>query len=161
MLDSFIKEANDYVLCYFLDTPNEDVAMQIVLLLRGLNKSVLFLGNAMQKFSRFFKFAYKFVDASAFSFPEMVFSSTAVLTDSFHGIAFSIIGEKKVYWFPRNYISGESQDVRILSLLKSFSIDHAKDCELIKKENSNELIEGCILSSKTYLLSSVEVIKNE
>lgn len=154
------KEKDDYIVCYLLDIPDFPTAINIVEKIKKANAKVIFLGQSMKKYADLFSFSYCFSEISSFDFPKLIFNSSAVITDSFHGIVFSLIGRKKAYWFDRNYVDNISQNVRIIDLLKNLDIE-IENNELLYSFKTFDILNNIVNNSKKYLLNSIEEVSNE
>mgnify|MGYP003297187912 CR=1 FL=1 len=66
-------------------------------------------------------FDVEYIMPSPLEFVSLVKNCFAMITDSFHGTAFSIIFDKNFYVLPRNYKIYGGQKDRILSLLRMFN----------------------------------------
>lgn len=104
-----------YILCFFLDEPNE-IAI-----------------NYIKKYSEgklIYEFGYHYpiikqynvsaCDGSPLDFLQLIDHAERVFTDSFHAIMFSIIFNKDFYVFERQYVHGVSQQSRIDNVLKKY-----------------------------------------
>lgn len=155
----------DYVVCYLLNIPFKDVLNCIISRLNKMKKHVIFVGDCLKSFKKEFDFTYKFICIDVLNFPDLVFNSSLVITDSFHGLAFSIIGNKKVLLVDRNYKSNMNQNVRIESLLLSCNYiinteyNGVKEIEFFQ-QNYSELSKF-IFNSKHFLLGSLKIIEHE
>ncbi len=155
----------DYVLCYVLNTPDNIVVNQIVSKLNSIKKTVIFVGNSFEGFKNDFKFDFKFISIDVLDFPNLIFNSNFVITDSFHGIAFSIIGKKKIWLIERNYSGKMNQNIRIESLFLSCNYQFDKNSNDVKEIefcNDNYMhLNKFINESKDYLLGSLSILENE
>lgn len=108
-----------YILCYFLNEPSKKARNFINKLSQKKDLDVISLNNS-------------FFNTTIYGGPETFLSylSSAefVITDSFHGVAFSINFEKNFYVFDRQYIT-ENQSTRIKSLLKIVDLNEVFECE--------------------------------
>ena len=107
-----------YILAYFLDAPSEKAKSCISLLKDKLNCKVIAIPYEHEDMN----FADMIVPAGPLDFLRLVDNATYVVTDSFHGTAFSINLHTPFYVFDRNYGSAHSQSSRVVSLLKMLQL---------------------------------------
>lgn len=108
-----------YILCYFLNAPSSNAKKFINKLSIEKKMDVISINN------NFFK---NVVYGGPETFLSFLSSAEYVITDSFHGVAFSINFEKKFYVFDRQYIT-ENQSTRIKSLLEIVNLEDVFECE--------------------------------
>lgn len=102
-----------YILAYFLDTPSEQARKCIKRLREEQGCEVIAVPYAHDDMS----YATRIEPAGPVDFLRLVDNAVAVVTDSFHGTAFSINMHTPFYVFDRNYGCAHSQGRRITSLL--------------------------------------------
>lgn len=108
-----LKEKNNqkYVFAYFLNEPS-DTAKKMLKKISSNHKILYF--NSTNDYGTS-------VTGGPVEFLEYLLGSEMVITDSFHGVAFSINFHKQFYVFDRNYVT-ENQSTRIQSLLEMFNL---------------------------------------
>lgn len=111
-LGIYPKEEN-YILAYFLDEPSSSAKKLICRLKEILNCDVVAIPYIHDDMS----YADKTVASGPIEFVNLVNNAQVVITDSFHGTAFSVNLHTPFYVFNRNNTSVRSQQTRISSLL--------------------------------------------
>lgn len=116
-----IKEGKqDYILAYFLDSPSEKAKASIKSLKETLGCEVIGIPYRFEDMG----YCDKIVPSGPIEFVELVSNATCVITDSFHGTAFSINLHTPFYTFGRNYGTAESQNSRVVSILKMMKMEN-------------------------------------
>lgn len=155
----------EYILCYFLDLPNE-------ILIKNLNKILTEKKYKLVMIPNIYECLNKLnginIEAGPLEFLDLVKNAKIVFTDSFHGMLFSINFNKPFYVFERNYGVAHNQSSRIESILdildlktrfiKEKNIDFEKehiDWRVVNKE-----LEKQREKSKKYILNCLEDIKS-
>lgn len=107
-----------YVLLYFLDSfaDNQKRINNIISQYPNSNVLVINTGIEVEKILK-----AQVINPSPLEFVRLIINSQAILTDSFHGTAFSILFKKEFYTFPRNYKIYSGQKDRLTSILGMFS----------------------------------------
>ena len=155
-----------YVLCFFLGTPDKFVIELIEYLSKKENLKIVFLpyDNEIGTISN----AHR-VSIGPLEFLSYVKNADYVLTDSFHGTAFSIIFERTFYVFPRYKKMTYKQATRITDILgklgleEHFILDETSDCfgKAIDYNKVNDKLEMLRTKSQNILLKSLRDIPNE
>lgn len=114
---SEIYVSEPYVFCYFLDDP-DSITKKYIKDIAG-NKKIIYICYK-QYFDEFENSTFYDIDPA--DFLNLIKNSHAVITDSFHATAFSIIFEKNIKIYSRNQPEELHQDGRIRSLLKCLDI---------------------------------------
>lgn len=114
----------NYILAYFLDKPSENALEKIHVLHERFGLKVLFLPYANNTYG------WDSVYAGPLEFLSLINSASYVVTDSFHGVAFSLNFNKQFFVYPRNYGAASNQSTRITSLLKKTDL-------LVRFDNTN------------------------
>lgn len=113
----------EYILLYFLDQPNTECVNKIKEITQKYDLPVLALPYEIPSFSGIEDIRY--VDAGPAEFLSLIANAKLILTDSFHGTAFSINYNKTFLTFDRQYGNNQSQASRIVDLLRTFELtDH-------------------------------------
>lgn len=107
------KESN-YILAYFLDKPSELARKAITELRATLKYEVIAIPYQFDDMS----YCDKMVSSGTIEFLDLINNAKCVLTDSFHGTAFSINLHTPFYVFSRAYGTAHSQNSRVESILK-------------------------------------------
>lgn len=144
----------NYILCFFLDEPNEVVLDYIK---NYSQESVIY--EFGYHYAALERFRVRRIDGDPFDFLKLIDNAGKIFTDSFHAIMFSIIFGKNFFAFKRQYVHGISQQSRVDNVLKKYNyLDrmitengmrfehfHVHNCDSILK-NEREKIE-CFLSN--------------
>lgn len=156
------ERAKDYILLYFLDEPNDDVIAYIQQLNTHLNIDIYALPY---RFGRYDKLPFiKYMMAGPKEFVSLVANAKLVVTDSFHGTAFSINFNVPFYTFARNY-GGVQQTSRITSLLHILGLEsqyingHRQDWKLMPTVDfikANAVLTEQRKLAKSYLREAIE-----
>lgn len=107
------RESN-YILAYFLDKPSELARKAITELRAALKYEVIAIPYQFDDMS----YCDKMVSSGTIEFLDLINNAKCVLTDSFHGTAFSINLHTPFYVFSRAYGTAHSQNSRVESILK-------------------------------------------
>lgn len=107
------KESN-YILAYFLDKPSELARKAVTELRAALKYEVIAIPYQFDDMS----YCDKMVSSGTIEFLDLINNAKCVLTDSFHGTAFSINLHTPFYVFSRAYGTAHSQNSRVESILK-------------------------------------------
>ena len=155
----------DYILLYFLDEPSDDTIDYIQWLADNIAAEVYALPYRFKKYEKL-PFL-KYITAGPEEFVSLVSNAKFVLTDSFHGTAFSIDFNVPFYTFARNYGSVR-QTSRITSLLQTFGLEKQYiECvqQVIKSvpsldfTRSNEILTEQRKKAEKYLKETLNGIK--
>lgn len=121
------KVPSDYILTYFLGESKEHRKFARMVA-KQENKEIINLAHVARFCKEDIHFGISAIDISPQEFVGLVRNASMILTDSFHGSAFSVIFEKEFYVLERfSQNSGNTLNERIYSLLASAGI---KDCLL-------------------------------
>lgn len=155
----------DYILLYFLDEPSDDTIDYIQWLADNIAAEVYALPYRFKKYEKLPFLQY--ITAGPEEFVSLVSNAKFVLTDSFHGTAFSINFNVPFYTFARNYGSVR-QTSRITSLLQTFGLEKQYiECvqQVIKSvpsldfTRSNEILTEQRKKAEKYLKETLNGIK--
>jgi hypothetical protein len=112
---------------FFLDKPNHSVINSISACIKSwANKSQEIICITTEKeyfYHYFYDTSIVFLDLDPFEFLNLISKAKIVLTDSYHGVLFSINFNRNFWAFERNYIKGQNQSSRIMSILTLLSLD--------------------------------------
>lgn len=107
-----------YILCYFLDDCDE-LTSAIERFAEQQNCRVLWVKSEQAAPAKWFVS----INPTPFEFVKLLSSAAYVLTDSFHGTAFSIMMNRNFCTYPRKYQLLPGQRNRIESLLRTFGLE--------------------------------------
>lgn len=139
-----------YILVYFLNEPSEKASNFIEKLSSSSNLNIIYIGSGIKNDNY----------SGPIEFLEYVYNASYIITDSFHGVAFSIIFQKDFWVFERKYKT-ENQSTRIINILHKLDLDIRFDSddininEKINYKNVNFLLNREIENSKKYLKESL------
>ena len=140
----------EVLLCYFLNKPNQKAKNLIEYLSKKYNLNVYFINKDFDD--------YHIIYGGPIEFLNYIKNAKFVVTDSFHGVAFSINFNKQFYVFERNYIT-ESQSTRILSLLKKIKLENVyesdKEIDNYNYDKINQIMSVEREKSLNYLIHSI------
>lgn len=113
--DESIQPARPYVLCYFLDTPSQKTQQDIELFAKEKGLEIISIGRELD----IENIQNPFCGPSQFL--SYVSNATMVITDSYHGMLFSIIYKKKFWAIERSYQQFD-QSSRQLTVLDKLNL---------------------------------------
>lgn len=105
---------DNYILAYFLDKPSDKAKKAITELKAELNCKVIAIPYQFDDMN----YCDELVAAGPIEFLDLINNAKCVLTDSFHGTAFSINLHTPFYVYGRVYGAAHSQNSRVESILK-------------------------------------------
>lgn len=108
----------NYILAYFLDKPSDSACKAIAELKKCLNCKVIGIPYQFDDMN----YCDEVVPTGPIEFLDFVNNAKCVLTDSFHGTAFSINLHTPFYVFGRAYGTAHSQNSRVESILKKMNM---------------------------------------
>ena len=109
---------DNYILAYFLDNPSDKARKAILELKEALHCVVIGIPYQFEDMS----YCDKVVPTGPIEFLDLVNNAKCVITDSFHGTAFSINLHTPFYVFGRAYGSAHSQNSRVESILRKMKM---------------------------------------
>lgn len=109
---------DNYILAYFLDNPSDKARKAILELKEALHCVVIGIPYQFEDMS----YCDKVVPTGPIEFLDLVNNAKCVITDSFHGTAFSINLHTPFYVFGRAYGSAHSQNSRVESILRKMNM---------------------------------------
>ena len=152
------QKRKTYVLAYFLDAPSQQAKCCINKLKTAYKCDVIAIPYEHEDMS----YASKNVPSGPLDFLSLIDNATAVVTDSFHGTAFSINLHTPFFVFDRNYGTAHSQSSRVISLLKKVELqeryepNEEADTELnLDFTHSDEILNSERKIAKEYLQRSI------
>lgn len=110
--------SDNYILAYFLDKPSDKARKAIMELKEALHCEVIGIPYQFDDMS----YCDKVVPTGPIEFLDLINNARCVLTDSFHGTAFSINLHTPFYVFGRAYGSAHSQNSRVESILRKMNM---------------------------------------
>ena len=111
-------KSENYILAYFLDKPSDKARKVILELKEALHCVVIGIPYQFEDMS----YCDKVVPTGPIEFLDLVNNAKCVITDSFHGTAFSINLHTPFYVFGRAYGSAHSQNSRVESILRKMKM---------------------------------------
>lgn len=111
-------KCTNYILAYFLDKPSDSARRAISELKGLLGCEVIAIPYQFDQMD----YCDKVVPTGPVEFLDLINNAKCVLTDSFHGTAFSINLHTPFYVFAREYGSAHSQNSRVESILKKMDM---------------------------------------
>ena len=151
------KQEN-YILTYFLDKPSESARKAIAELKETLKCEVIAIPYQFDDMS----YCDKVVPTGPIEFLDLINNAKCVLTDSFHGTAFSINLHTPFYVFGRNYGTAHSQNSRIESILKMMNMqdrfeqkDIVGQLKAINFEVSEQILSDERNKSRNYIINTI------
>lgn len=154
----------NYVLVYFLTFQTEHWKA-VKAYAKQNNLSIVLLPVYGKEF--YINGCKKYPFASPLQFINLIKHAKMVITDSFHGLAFSILLNKQFYIFERfSESNSKSQNSRILNLLSIFELENNKVAFKSKKISSkgqvdylkvNLILDKLRASSERFLLKALEM----
>ena len=152
------KQNNKYILAYFLDAPSQQAKCCINNFKKKYQCDVIAIPYEHEDMS----YATKVVPTGPLEFLSLVDNAVSVVSDSFHGTAFSINLHTPFFVFDRNYGTAHSQSSRVISLLKKVGlIERYEPSEETNTEinldftHSDEILTAEREIAKRYLQESV------
>jgi len=122
-----VEDKNDnYILAYFLDKPSENARYAIMKLKEKYGCDVIAIPYRFEDMD----YCDRMVPTGPIEFVDLVNNAKCVLTDSFHGTAFSINLHTPFFVFSREYGSASSQSNRVESILRKMKMESRFDSEL-------------------------------
>ena len=107
-----------YILLYFLDSFDNNIDQVNDIISQYPNSQILLVNTGI---TTPYIHDCQIINPSPLEFVSLIVNSKAILTDSFHGTAFSILFSKEFYTFPRCYKIYSGQQYRLASILGMFS----------------------------------------
>ena len=114
-----IEVPKNYVLCYFLDTPSDDVKTNICKYANLLGKDIVVLGKLNNL--NYPQSKIHFPVAGPGEFLHLISNASMVITDSYHGMLFAINYRKK-FWSVERAYSQYDQSSRQLTVLSRLDL---------------------------------------
>lgn len=112
---------SDYVLCYFLSTPTKETQLKLLEYIKQINKPVIGLNSRLEYLEGHVQIVYP--DCGPQEFISFIENANCVMTDSYHGMLFSITYQKQFWSIEREY--GEfDQSSRQLSILNMLGLEN-------------------------------------
>lgn len=160
------EEKKQYILCYFLGELSAWKYRKIEELQKKGDYELIIIANKINdlKYKPYCK-----INVGPREFIGYIKNAAIICTDSFHGIAFSIIFQKQFYAFLRfkdNEVN--SQNSRVYNILETLSLNSRLvypekeiNDSIIKYENIQEIFNNQVTKSINFLSSSINKIKEK
>ena len=114
-----IETPENYVLCYFLDTPSDDVKTNICKYASLSGKDIVVLGKLNDL--NYPQYKIHFPVAGPGEFLHLISNASMVITDSYHGMLFAI-NYRKRFWSVERAYSQYDQSSRQLTVLSRLDL---------------------------------------
>lgn len=154
------KRESNYILAYFLDKPSEKTRAAIKDMKEKLGCEVIAIPYQFDEMD----YCDKMVPTGPLEFLDLIVNARCVLTDSFHGTAFSINFHTPFYVFERNYGSAQKQSSRIMSLLAQVGMleryevsDYHEYQALMEFSHSDMILENERSKVKQYIVNAISL----
>jgi hypothetical protein len=155
-----IKPEKPYILCYFLDLPSETIQKNIEKCAKENELNIIFLGRKLDSVTDTIRTFTPSCGPSEFiSYIEL---ADLVITDSYHGMLFSMIFEKRFWSVERSYQQFD-QSSRQLTILKRLGLNNRYlrksgefSLEVIDYTIVNRRLDKLRMDSKEYLRNALE-----
>ena len=155
-------KSTNYILAYFLDKPSDSARRAIAELKESLACEVIAIPYQFDEMD----YCDKVVPTGPVEFLDLINNAKCVLTDSFHGTAFSINLHTPFYVFARDYGSAHSQNSRVESILKKMNMqDRFEPSEVSQKysqidfNKSEEVLKAERTKARDYLKAALNDIQ--
>ena len=114
-----VHASKGYIACYFLNTPTEETQQKLLTFIKKSRKIVIALNSRLEHVEK--EVTVQYPDCGPQEFIVYISNAEYVLTDSYHGMLFSIIYHRQFWSIARAY--GEfDQSSRQLSVLEMFGL---------------------------------------
>ncbi len=157
------NKASNYILAYFLDKPSVIARKAIDDLRKFLNCEVIAIPYLFDDMN----YCDRVVPTGPIEFLDLINNAKCVLTDSFHGTAFSINLHTPFFTFEREYGSANKQSERILSILRRVNLQHRYQPENPVKclfdldfNLSESLLKEERIKAYSYVVNALKEIQN-
>lgn len=143
-----LSAETDYILCYFLSTPTEKTQLKLLEHIRRLNKPVIALNSRLEYLEDHVDVIYP--DCGPQEFISFIENANGVMTDSYHGMLFSIIYHKQFWSIQREYgeFDQSSRQLSVLDMLGLQSRYCRENDELIQERIDYTEVEQVLLSER-------------
>ena len=153
------KSEDKYILAYFLDKPSLKALDVIKELKSQLNCEVIGIPYIFDNMN----YCDRVVPTGPIDFLNLIDNASVVLTDSFHGTAFSINLHTPFYVFGREYGTAHSQNSRVDSILQKMGmtgrfepLSAATDLQKINFSFSDIVLESERKKASKYLINAIK-----
>lgn len=154
----------NYILAYFLDKPSDSARMAIAELKAALKCEVIAIPYQFDDMS----YCNKVVPSGPIEFLDLINNAKCVITDSFHGTAFSINLHTPFYVFGRAYGTAHSQNSRVESILKMMNMqdrfepeDVCSQYDMIDFDYSEKILNEERVNARKYLRNALNEIEKD
>lgn len=116
-------DLNDYILCYFIGSPEFDHLSTVKTLAEKLGVNIVLLPTKERDYQENDNKVTIVADACAYDFVSLIDNAKLVCTDSFHAVVFSFLMGTAFFDFPR-FKKGDkySQESRLMNIMQKFSL---------------------------------------
>lgn len=154
------ESKEEYIVCYFLNTPTEETQQKLLKFIKESRKIVIALNSRLEHVENEVTVLYP--DCGPREFIGYISNAEYVLTDSYHGMLFSIIYHRQFWSIAREYGKFD-QSSRQLSVLEMFGLN-ARYCrtqdiiteDTIDYETVQKRMDSEIEKSLNYLRRALE-----
>ena len=144
--------STSYILVYFLDEPTNKAKDYISQLKEQLSIDIIGIPYDFIK-----NISDKTMDAGPEEFLNLVYNAKYVITDSFHGTAFSLNFGTPFATFDRNYGKNSNQSSRITSLLNKVNMMDLFDPEIVKDNlYNNDSVQRFLVEERKKALNYLQ-----
>ena len=126
-------KTDNYILAYFLDYPSITALSALKEIKQNMKCKVIGIPYLFDDMT----YCDYVVPAGPIDFLNLIKNAKCVITDSFHGTAFSINFHIPFYVFARAYGSASSQNSRLISILKMMNMMHRFEAKSVFSELNN------------------------
>lgn len=158
------NQNGEYVLCYFLDTPDDTTLQKLEEFCMDSNRYPLIIGNGGSWRDKLR--SSRMISCGPDEFVSLIDHAAYLFTDSFHGVSFSLILHTPFFVFHRNYTHRTDQSSRILSILQMCNFEKVYEADNLKDMTWDFAYSDSIIQKKRqemlkYLEESVGKAKAE
>lgn len=157
---AIVKENEPFILCYFLDDYSK-YADFIIQNGTSQNAKIIMMDTDIDVPAQL-KNKVKLIAPDPLTFVKYIYDSKMVITDSFHGTAFSLLFNKIFWTMPRNYSVYSGQNSRLESILRMTGFEERfyngknSEFDLFKYGNCNDELAKHRVRSQMFLKRAIE-----
>lgn len=155
-----ITKKKPYILCYFLDIPSDEIQRRIEKCAENNSFQLISIGRNLNDISD--RVEIMSPPCGPKEFVSYIAEADLVITDSYHGMLFSILFERRFWAVERAYQQFD-QSSRQLTILRKLELEkrYLTKCREFTLENIdyiavNNLLKGLKERSKCYLRAAIE-----
>lgn len=159
---TFPNKNGAYILCYFLDTPDDVTIRKLEAFCVSHGKDPLIIGNGGSWVGKLKN--GRMISCGPDEFVSLICHASYLFTDSFHGVSFSLILHTPFFVFHRNYTHGIDQGSRILSILQMCNFEKVYEPDYLKDVTWDFMYSDTVIQIKRnemleYLIKSINYAK--